>query len=430
MKKNKIKISTAIPASLSEFEMSESTNSHLTSATLKVFHTGKTVDNRVITQSLANKIKETIGGTPIVARYDEEAEDFQGHYYSQSVFGFVPENPDVRIEKDHYGNEWLITNVKLFTEREDVGRIAKKIIGQAQSLELNPETIEYNLRYEEGSEQPEIELINGDLIGLSVLGNEQNPAFAGSGFFEVSENRDLIKEMISKYNNIPTEILVETGGETMEDFETVKKKKDEEGANTDPILDEVTEPVEPEEPEVPGTDPEEEDNDGEGTDTPEVDEEAPEEAVEDETVEPEEVVDDSTEGTPEGDADAGEAGFEEKAEEAEIGLEPETEEDSADTFALNKAERDELNNYRKEHKIRIVDSYNEYLSEEQRQTFIDNIDSYEIDSLEKEVAFVGMKSVKENKVEEKQTTSFTFLQRQSEKRVKDDVGALINKYNN
>ena len=147
-------------------------------------------------------------------------------------------------------------------------------------------------------------------------------------------------------------------------------------------------------------------------------------------VEPEEVVDDSTEGTPEGDADAGEAGFEEKAEEAEIGLEPETEENSADTFALNKAERDELNNYRKEHKIRIVESYNEYLSEEQRQTFIDNIDSYEIDSLEKEVAFVGMKSVKENKVEEKQTTSFTFVPGKATKVAKDDVGALINKYNN
>ena len=426
MNKKKIRISTAIPASLSEFETGESANPHLTSATLKVFHTGKTVDNRVITQSLANKIKETIGGTPIVARYDEEAEDFQGHYYSQSVFGFVPENPDVRIEKDHYGNEWLITNVKLFTEREDVGRIAKKIIGQAQSLELNPETIEYNLRYEEGSEQPEIELINGDLIGLSVLGNEQNPAFAGSGFFEVSENRDLIKEMISKYNNIPTEILVETGGETMEDFKTVEKEKDEESANTDPILDEINEPEEPEEPETPEIDPEEEGNDGEEPDAPEVDEET----VEDETVEPEEVVDDSTEGTPEGDADAGEAGFEEKAEEAEVGMEPEAEENTADTFALNKEEREELNNYRKEHKVRIVDSYAEYLSKEERQTFIDNIDNYEIDALEKEVAFVGMKSVKNNKVEDKQTTSFTFVPGQAEKRAKDDVGALINKYNN
>ena len=415
MNKNKIKISTAIPASLSEFEIGKETNSHLTTATLKVFHKGTTADNRTITEGLANKIKETIGGTPIVARYDEETEDFIGHYYSQSVFGFVPENPEVWSEKDHYDNEWIVTKVKLFTEREDVGRIARKIIGQAQSLELNPDTLEYKLTYEEGSSTPSIELTDGDLIGLSVLGADQNPAFTGSGFFAASENKDLISEIISKYNNIPTEILVDTGGETMENFkeELERKKEEEETVITTPVVtEEDTEPETPETPEEPEilTEPEGEDGEEGGE-------------VEGQT-------ETTPEDTPEGDADAGEAGFEEATAEEEIGMEPQAEETPADETTFSDSERAELENYRREHKIRIVESYSDYLGEDAKQSFIDSIDSYELDSLEKEIAFESMKFVKENKRLEKdtQTTSFSFIPGQSAD--KDGVSDLINKYNN
>ena len=211
----KNKFSTSIPASLSNFKE----EGQLTRATLKVFHKGLTEDGRYFTKSFADKLAATIGGTPVVAKYNSDTDDFEGHAEEQSVFGFVPEAAEIKFETDSTGREWLLTDVRLFTKREDVGSIARKIIGKAQSLELDPENLKYDVIFnDEGDTQ--INFLDGDLIGLSVLGSLEAPAFSGSGFFKALEDEEFeesyIEKLIAKYNSISKEVVIEDGGESVD----------------------------------------------------------------------------------------------------------------------------------------------------------------------------------------------------------------------
>lgn len=177
-----VNISLSIPARISSFEEIDEI-SHTTNARLDVFFIGKTGDIREFTQEFAEKLIKTLPGTPVVAFYDEEEGDFKGHNDTQYVYGYVPEDaiPEF-VEKD--GKKWAQVDIKLFTERDDnIGNIAKKIIGKQQSLELNPDTVNWELIYI-NNKLTKIKFIDGSFYGLSVLGDDQNPAFAGSGFYD------------------------------------------------------------------------------------------------------------------------------------------------------------------------------------------------------------------------------------------------------
>lgn len=411
------KISTSIPAHLSDFEV----KGQLTKATLKVFHLGATADGRLFTESFANKLKATIGGTPIVAKYDAEAEDFIGHASTQAVFGFVPEFPSVKFEDDKDGNSWLVTEVRLFTKREDVGTIARLIPGKAQSLELDPNTVKYNFKEDEFGGNPQIELTDGDLIGLSVLGDHQGPAFRGSAFFTsvLNENVDL-KQVIDKYLSIQNFIEIDGGGESVkkEIFETEEartKRLEEEGAIVIETLDptptepEQSEPLEPQAPETP-VEPE-----PKPEPEPEPEPEAPEEG---DGEDPETVAD----PVDTGDADAGEGEFEsEENEEGEVENESNEEEsfievgtegkqDTPDSAALNNEERAELESYRLQHKEQIIQEYEDFLSEEVLKEFKEKVSDYTITELEGQLALKGMAAMRKAKKEEQpaQTSFVTF----------------------
>ena len=92
-------ISLSIPAVIERFEEKEDDDKeeleidsaiHGTRAKLKIFFIGKTEDKRVFTKQFAENLLETLPGTPIVAYYDEDKEDFIGHNKVQYIYGYVP----------------------------------------------------------------------------------------------------------------------------------------------------------------------------------------------------------------------------------------------------------------------------------------------------------------------------------------------------
>lgn len=442
--KKKIKISTAIPASMSGFQEVE--NSHLTTATLRVFHSGLTGDGRLFTKKFAAKIAATIGGTPVVAKYDEENDDFEGHANSQSVFGFVPEKPIIRTEIDSDGNSWLFTEVKLFTERHDVGSIARKIVGRAQSLELDPDSIDVKFMYDEEGEFDKIEFHDGNLIGLSVLGYNQAPAFKGSGFFTETIQADKIEELIAKYNNIPTSIVMETGGKSMKDFENVDDQnvaKDDikQAITQEPQYDPVLEPtveeeiledpvVEEEVPEVLAVEPEAETSNEEDAAEPIVQDEP---VIEDPVDEPEAVVEEPVVEEPEavtpedeGEGDAFESETEAESSTEEIGVEPQAEEIPTDTPTFSDADREELESYRRADKIGIIGSYAEYLSEDELKEFETNVDAFSKEELDRELSFKAMQLLR-NKTENKPTFAFNVPTKNTNK-ASDPIADAIKNY--
>lgn len=181
------KVSLQVPASLSEFSASSDGR---TIAKLKMFYVGETADGRVFDKQFADKLVESLPYCPIVGFFSDIQDDFLGHNSKQYIYGIVKPDAEYGYETDNEGKDWLVTEVMLYTDRPDnTGDIAKKIVGKPHSLELNPNNVKYEVFSENGKRK--IRFTEGSLIGLSVLGTNQKPAFTGSEFFMASDFSDM-----------------------------------------------------------------------------------------------------------------------------------------------------------------------------------------------------------------------------------------------
>lgn len=182
------KIPSNVPVFIQDVESQE--NGRYSTAKLKVFYQGETADHRLFTKKFSDKVIETLPSTPVVGFYSEEGDDFIGHNSIQYVYGHVPETASIEYVKDEEsGNTFVITDVILYTERKDnIGEVARKIVGKQHSLELDPDTLEYKVNRDKNGRFLNIEFLNGQFIGLSVLGDNETPAFTGSCFFTTNED--------------------------------------------------------------------------------------------------------------------------------------------------------------------------------------------------------------------------------------------------
>lgn len=199
-------ISLSIPATIEKFETESDeievdSSIHGTRAKLKIFFVGTTPDKRIFTKKFADKLVETLPGTPIVAYYDDESGDFIGHNDTQYVYGYVPidSTPEFKFLD---GQQWAVTDLILFTEREDnIGEVARKVIGKPQSLELNPDTVKYDVTFDSRGNMKEILFEEGSFYGLSVLADDQAPAFSGSGFLTATDFIEKFGNFINQIDN-------------------------------------------------------------------------------------------------------------------------------------------------------------------------------------------------------------------------------------
>ena len=198
MKKRSINYSW--PAELFDFKQ-DTNKKNFSRGKLKVFYKGETGDKRFFSDKFSEELIKSLPYSPVVGYYDEEEDDFVGHATQQQVFGCV--DPCVEpIFKEIDGQEWAICDVVLYTERPDkVGDIAKKIVGHKQSLEMDPRTVEYKINYDEKKHFKNIEFTAGTIVGVSVLGENQKPAFTGSEFFAYNEQFESKMQILRDYCN-------------------------------------------------------------------------------------------------------------------------------------------------------------------------------------------------------------------------------------
>ena len=177
----------SIPAFIEELTP-DAANAKYSHGKLKIFYVGETVDHRVFSKEFSDKLLATAAYTPVVGYYSVADEDFIGHNNNvQHIYGLIPESAEMSyVEDTERGVTFAVTDVILYTGRPDeTGTIAAKIIGKQHSLELNPDTVKYRINRDETGAFKSIEFIDGELIGLSVLGDNDRPAFSGSEFFSV-----------------------------------------------------------------------------------------------------------------------------------------------------------------------------------------------------------------------------------------------------
>ena len=184
----------------------EQTSNLYTKAKLKIFYIGETEDHRLFTKDFADKLIESLPNTPVVGFYSEDDEDFKGHNSVQYIYGIVPESALITFEEED-NKTFAITDVILYTGRKDnIGKVANKIFGKQHSLEMDPDTLKYKVNRDQQGRFMNLEFIDGSFIGLSVLGDNETPAFSGSEFF--TTNEDFVKvieqseEKFSKFINL------------------------------------------------------------------------------------------------------------------------------------------------------------------------------------------------------------------------------------
>ena len=201
----------SIPAFIENIA-ADTENAKYSKAKLKIYYVGQTQDRRLFTKEFSDQLLSTIAYTPVVGFYSVAEEDFVGHNNVQHIYGIVPETNNIEyVEDAEKGVTFAVTDIILYTGREDeIGTVASKIVGKQHSLELDPKTVEYKINYDDVGNFKNIEFTRGELVGLSVLGDNETPAFSGSEFFSATElpdfitdsNRDKYQALLSAFNKI------------------------------------------------------------------------------------------------------------------------------------------------------------------------------------------------------------------------------------
>lgn len=401
-------------------------NSALSKARLKIFYKGMNRNGSYINEEIAEKLISTLPGTPVVGYYDSDKDDFLGHVSPESnrAYGFVPEEMNFKwemfLDPDGVYRTYACTDIILWTGRYP---IASKIVGKSHSMELNPDTVEGE--WVEHDDDFYFEFTNAEFFGLCVLGEEYEPCFEGSSFYELHQqennasiSKDL-KEMFSLYKStIDSAEENPTGGQEMED-----EKLKPQDLNNDSVEEEIKE----QEEEV-----KEEEN--KPSETEEVKDESSEEGKEEETDEEEK---EEEQEEPEQE--------EEKEDESEETDEPEEEEEEEKeevdfnsalaekdkTIATLEAELKELREYKKakvnEEKEEVLNTYSNKLTEEEIADFRNKIEDYNSAvELKKDIAVCLLdKQSNEEKIEE---SNYALIN--SRKNTFTGIEAIVAKYAN
>ena len=401
-------------------------NSALSKARLKIFYKGMNRNGSYINEEIAEKLISTLPGTPVVGYYDSDKDDFLGHVSPESnrAYGFVPEEMNFKwemfLDPDGVYRTYACTDIILWTGRYP---IASKIVGKSHSMELNPDTVEGE--WVEHDDEYYFEFTNAEFFGLCVLGEEYEPCFEGSSFYELHQqennasiSKDL-KEMFSLYKStIDSAEENPTGGQEMED----EKLKPQDLDN-----DSVEEEVKDQEEEV-----KEEEN--KPSETEEVKDESSEEGEEEET-DGEEKEEEQEEPEQE------EENEEEESEEIDEPEEEEEEKEEVDfnsalaekdkTIATLEAELKELREYKKakvnEEKEEVLNTYSNKLTEEEIADFRNKIEDYNSAvELKKDIAVCLLdKQSNEEKIEE---SNYALIN--SRKNTFTGIEAIVAKYAN
>lgn len=232
MNKEELIVPANVPAQVLEIPNSNFNltykNDLVTHVKLRVFYQGLTKDRRLFTEEFSNKLLASLPQTPVVGYWDDATEDFVGHNHTQFIYGYVPENAKFGFEIDPDGTKWAVTEIVLFTGRGDnIGKVAQKIIGKKHSLELDSGSMKYAVKRNPDGQMQHIELQDGKFVGLSVLGDNQTPAFEGSAFFtdkgiKTCELGECVKEVKEKYSVFLSNTDKQVGGEDVKTEETKK----------------------------------------------------------------------------------------------------------------------------------------------------------------------------------------------------------------
>lgn len=422
-KKNLLNINT------SEYELLPDVDKHTMDGRFKkvkiwVAHTGENLNATAFSRESLLKLSETLPYTPIVGyvKKDENGEDFLGHEREITIdrdgmtieylgvpYGFVPENPNEKIELRE-GKEWLTTEGYLWTKFDKTLNIFDNANGRkSQSMEI--EALD---GYTDDNGVYNIE--NSVFSALCILGEGVRPAMQGSTieFFEADSLRSEIANMFKEFTEESKD--VEEGGAELD----LENKKDEVTEEVKPQTEEQFTEEETKESEVVA----EEEFKAEDEES-KAEEETKEEADEEE-FKAEETETDEENKEEESFADEDEPAETEDDDEAELRQRiAELEEENASLkqeIEELRSQNDEFSLKEKQEKLK---SYSDKLSEDSYKALQEQLDNFTVIELEKEIGYTIFKESESKETGNSYTASVDFSKPKDGK----DLGTL-NRYFN
>lgn len=423
-KKNLLNIDT------SEYELLPDVDKHTMDGRFKkvkiwVAHTGENLNATAFSRESLLKLSETLPYTPIVGyvKKDENGEDFLGHEREITIdrdrmtieylgvpYGFVPENPNEKIELRE-GKEWLTTEGYLWTKFDKTLNIFDNANGRkSQSMEIEAldgytdENGVYNIE-------------NSVFSALCILGEGVRPAMQGSTieFFEADSLRSEIANMFKEFTEESKD--VEEGGAEL-DLENKKDEVTEEEVK--PQTEEQFTEEETKESEVV-TEEEFKAEDEESKAEEEAKEEAGEEEFKAEETEPNE-----ENKEEESFADEDEPAETEDDDEAELRQRiAELEEENASLKQEVEELRSQNDEFSLKEKQEKLKSYSDKLSEDSYKALQEQLDNFTVIELEKEIGYTIFKESESKETGNSYTASVDFSKPKDGK----DLGTL-NRYFN
>ena len=188
----------------SPFQEISDTHPNIGRLKVRVFTKYGNRNGSYITEAVANQLIEsaTQGMTPVVGFFDPETKSWASHTgptlanaygYVESFLGWEP-----FTDTDNVTRDYAVFSVILFTEYYEE---AQKIIGQNQSMELNPASIDGQWTEIEGNEY--FVYSSAKMLGFCVIG-EHEPCFSVSSFF--SKNDDSYTSQYEKFSSLLSDL--------------------------------------------------------------------------------------------------------------------------------------------------------------------------------------------------------------------------------
>ena len=171
----------------------------------RVFSKYKNRNGSYITDEVAQELIDSAleMHVPVVGFFDKEADDFTSHVGEDlaCAYGYCDDflGWETHVDNDGVEREYAVFSIFLHT---NYFKAANKIVGNPQSMELDPESIEGEWVQME-DEMEYFVYKSAKMKGFTVLGKNVEPCFQGAAFFANNNSRfdkfsALLNEMMSE----------------------------------------------------------------------------------------------------------------------------------------------------------------------------------------------------------------------------------------
>lgn len=190
----------------------EKFNDTLSKCRVRIFYKGMNRNRTFISEEFAKQLIDSLPYTPVKGIFEKEEVDYTDHGENNTdgrIYGVVMAEPNFAWE-DHEDEDgeirtYACADVLCYT---GLYPEAALISGKSQSMEIYRKTLVGEWRISEDDGLPYYHFINGSLLGLQVLGDEVEPCFEGSAFFNLYAGARDLYDYIRNYTKNKKEELI------------------------------------------------------------------------------------------------------------------------------------------------------------------------------------------------------------------------------